>query len=562
MKKLRWQLIIIFLTGLVVGILLLNEQPGVQMLTSATPEPARGGVYTEALVGSMLRLNPVLDFNNTVDRDVNRLVYSGLIRFDSNGSPVRDLAESWGVTQDGTIYNFSLRPGVKWHDGQPLTADDVVFTIDLLRNGGGVVPKDLQDFWKEVEVTSLSETVLQFRLPEPFAPFLDYLSFGVLPKHKFEGQTIDQVINSPVNLQPVGSGPFRVEKLLVEDNRVTGVVLTVFKDYYEKKPYLDQIIFKYYPDANSALKAYREGAVQGIGHVTPDILQAALAEPTLSVYTARQPEMAMLLFNLKNTDVPFLEDVAVRKALMTGLNRQLLIDRALQGQAILANGPILPGTWAYYDGIVPPAFDTEAAQKALKEAGYVLAKDGDTIRKKNDVSLAFTIIFPDDDKHRALAEMIQKDWLALDIKVDIEAVPYDQLITNRLEQRNFQVALVELNLSRSPDPDPYPFWDQAQMSNGQNYTQWDNRVASEYLEQGRVAVEYAERVRLYRNFQIIFNKDLPAIPLFYSVYNYAVDQQVQGVQLGPVFDSSDRFMNVLEWHMGRKAPSVTPTPNK
>jgi peptide/nickel transport system substrate-binding protein len=179
MKKFRWQLIIIFLTGLVVGVLLLGEQPTTQ-LNSSAPEPVQGGIYTEALIGSLQRLNPVLDYNNTVDHDVDRLIFSGLLRFDGRGIPQGDLAESWGVSKDGTLYNFSLHKGMRWHDGQPVTSEDVLFTIELMRKGGEIVPADLQSMWKNVKVISLSDTTMQFQLPEPFAPFLDYLTFGVL----------------------------------------------------------------------------------------------------------------------------------------------------------------------------------------------------------------------------------------------------------------------------------------------------------------------------------------------------------------------------------------------
>ena len=142
MKKLRWQLIIILLTGVVVGALLLMEQPEVKTFL---PQPQQGGKYTEALIGSMQRLNPALDFYNAPDRDIDRLLYSSLLRFDARGIPQVDLAESWGMTQDGTIYTITLRKGIKWHDGQPLTVADVIFTIELMKEGGDLVPKDLQD---------------------------------------------------------------------------------------------------------------------------------------------------------------------------------------------------------------------------------------------------------------------------------------------------------------------------------------------------------------------------------------------------------------------------------
>lgn len=558
MKKLRWQLIIIFLTGIVVGILLLGEQPAAKVEPFSTPEPEAGGIYTEALIGSPQRLDPLFDTSNAVDRDVDRLVFSGLIRFDARGLPQPDLAETWGISQDGTLYNFKLRQKVTWHDGQPFTADDVLFTIDLMRSGGEFVPEDLQQFWKDVDVQGKGDS-LQFKLPEPFAPFLDYLSFGVLPKHLLGALPIDQIVNSPFNMQPVGTGPFRFDRLLIENGQVNGVVLAAFSGYYQKAPFLEQIVFRYYPDSESALKAYQDGQVQGINEITPDILQRALAEPNLGVYSGRKPELTMLLFNLKSQEVPFFEEAEVRRALMSGLNRQAMIDKVLNGQAILANGPIFPGTWAYFDGLKSTEFDPDKARTALIEAGYVLPEN-ETVRTKDKVALKFTLLYPDTEKHRAVAEWVQRNWKDLNVEVNLEAVPYDQLISDRLQERAFQAALVDFNYTRTPDPDPYPFWDSVQAANGQNYTQWNNKIASEYLEQARVTTDLNERARLYRNFQVIFADDLPALPLFYPVYNYGVDRQVQGVRMGPLMDSSDRFVSVAEWFLNARTAASAKTP--
>ncbi len=560
MKKLRWQLIIIFLTGLVVGVLLLGEQPG--SLLPAAQEPVRGGIYAEGLVGNLQRLNPVLDYYNSVDRDVDRLIYSSLFRFDARGVPQADLVESWGISKDGKIYNFTLRPNIRWHDDEPLTADDVAFTLDLIRSEGSIWPTDLRDFWNNVEYKQFSEDTFQFILPEPFAPFLDYLTFGIVPRHLLGDLSFDQIIDAPYNLQPVGSGPYKFDRLIVEDGQITGVVLSFFEDYYGDKPFLEQLVFRYYPDSAAALQAYSEGLVQGISSVSTDVLSQVLAQPDLSVYTGRMPELSMILFNLKDPEVSFLQDEVVRKSLLMGLNRQWMIDRVLQGQAILANGPILPGTWAYYDGLQSVEYDPEAAKAALKEAEYVVPAEGEPIRTKDNLALSFHLIYPNDELHQALADRIKQDWALLDVNVELEALPYDQLVYERLDGRNYQAALVDLNLSRSPDPDPYPFWDQAQATGGQNYTQWDDRIASEYLEQARVTTDLSERARLYRNFQVIFSEQLPALPLYYPVYSYAVDSQVQGVQMGPLFDSSDRFATITDWYLMAKLPQeagLTPT---
>lgn len=563
MRRFRWQLLIIFLTGLVVGILLLNEQPR-PTSPLATPEPVRGGVYTEALVGNFQRLNPLMTYYNQADRDISRLIFGGLVRFDGRGAPQPDLAETWGISLDGTLYNVSLRQNLTWHDGKPLTADDILFTIDLMRNGGKVVPADVQEFWKSVETVRLSDTMVQFKLPEAFAPFLDYLSFGILPKHLLEGKTADQLVDDAFNLKPVGSGPYRFDRLLVEGGAIQGVVLAAFEKYYASKAYIDELVFRYYPDASAAMQAYLNGEVQGVSQVTADTLNAALSTPNLAVYTARRPQLTMVLLNLANPDVDFLQDKNVRRALLTAIYRQSIIDQQLQGQAILADGPILQGTWAYYDKTPRVEYDPEAARTLLKKAGFSLAAEGDTILSKKDKALQFTLAYPDTPTHRLIAERLQADWLTVGVQADLEAVPYDQLVTERLADRSYQAALVDLNLASSPDPDPYPFWDQAMISGGQNYSQWDNRMASEYLEQARMKISLADRAKDYRNFQVVFAEELPALPLFNGVYTYAVDRTIQGVRIGPMFDPSDRFANVVEWNLPGKPrtalQATTPSP--
>jgi peptide/nickel transport system substrate-binding protein len=557
MKKYRWQLIIIFLTGFVVGILLLAEQPARTQVV-ATPRPSQGGIYTEALVGSMQRLNPILDFNNSADRDVDRLIFSSLLKFDSRGLPEADLAESWGISQDGTIYNVTLRENAVWHDGTPVTSDDVLFTIAMLKTGGGAIPADLVEFWKKVEVKGSGKTI-QFRLPEAFAPFLDYLTFGILPRHLLGENTPDSMANLPFNLQPVGSGPFQFERLIVSENQIRGIVLKSFKDYYGTKSLLSQVVFLYYPDSESALQAYRDQRVQGISEISLDALPAALEIPDLAVYTGRKPELSMVLFNLKNPETPFLQNIEVRKALAAAINRQWIVDRIMGSQAMLAEGPIFPGTWASYSELKPIVFDEQTAKIKLIQAGYVLASPTDTVRSRNDVQMKFTMLYPDDDLNKSIAEAIQRDWARVNVQVDLEPVSYSDLINQHLANRSYQAALVDLNFSRYPDPDPYPFWDQVQATGGQNYSQWDNRMASEYLEQARVTSDIGERTRLYRNFQIIFYEEQPAILLHYPVFSFGVSRQMRGISMGPLLDTSDRFGTILNWYLISK-PVVETSP--
>lgn len=550
MKRIRWQLVIILLTGLVVGALLLTQKQPASV--ARTPEPTTGGIYTEGLIGSFKRFNPIVDSYNQSDRDVDRLIFSSLIRFDSRGNPQPDLASAWGVSNDGTIYNFRLKDNLVWQDGKPITSDDVIFTYGLMHDTSTLISDDLRSLWKDVEIKKLDEKDVQFRLPEPFAPFLDYLTVGILPQHLLGSQTLDQIVASPFNMQPVGSGPYQLDHLIVDNNQVKGVVLGIFDKYYGKKPYIQQFVFRYYPDSAAALQAYDGNEIQGIGSVSQDIFNKVLNQTNLSLYTAQQPNLSLVLFNGNDKDTAFLQDAKVRRALMQGLNRQWILDHILKGQAVLADGPLFPGTWAYYSGVEKISFDPTLAAKALKDDGYSLPTDGNKIWEKASQPISFTLLYPDDDQHKAVAGAIQKNWTDMNIEVKLEAVSYDQLVSDRLGQRNYQAALVDLNLSRTPDPDPYPFWDQAQMTKGQNYTQWNNRTASEYLEQARITMNIGDRTKLYRNFQVLFMKDLPAIPLYYPVYTYAVDRQVQGIRMGSLFDPADRFANVTDWFLAAK----------
>lgn len=549
MKKYRWQLLVLFLTGLVVGILLIIERRG-GLGEETMPQPVQGGVYTEALVGNIQRLNPLLDSANNVDRDINRLLFSGIVKFDSRGIPQPDLAESVGVSKDGVLYNIKLKPDMVWHDGQPLTTEDVLFTINLIQNGGEFIAEDVKNLWAAVEVNLFDELNMQIILPEPYAPFMDYLTFGLVPQHLFEGMSIEEIAESPLNLEPVGSGPYRFNELLLTDSFVSGIRLVAFDGYAGEKPFLQEVIFRFYPDSNSAFQAYQQGLVQGIGEIPPSLIETALLDDSLNVFTGRLPQVSLVLLNLKETTVPFFQEADIRNALLLGINRNAIVANQFNGQAIVANGVIFPGTWAYNDTIQPVKFDPQLAAEMLKDAGYLVVGEDNPVRENDQgVKLSFVLSYPDDDLHQAIAQMIAEDWADLNIDVTLEAVTPDVFVAQKLETRAYQAALVDLNLSRTPDPDPYPFWDLGQAESGQNYSQWNNRLASDSIEQARVTTDLAERTRLYHNFQAIFAEELPALPLYFPVHNYGVSEQILGVTMGPLFDTSDRLLTITEWYL-------------
>lgn len=546
MKNIRWQLIIILVTGVVIGILLLSEQTGFNI---ARPSVSRGGTYTEAIIGNLQRLNPILDYYNSADRDVDSLIFNSLIHYDENGLPQPELASDWGISYDGLSYNFDLDPDAVWHDGTPITSADVIFTINLMRSDESVLPDDIKTFWNTIEVIPLGDNAVQFRLPEAFAPFMDYLSFGILPQHLLGELSYQEIINSSFNLEPVGSGPYRFERLITESGTIKGVVLSANPSYFGGEPLISQFVFMYYDDASSAYAAYQEGSVQGISEVPNDILDNVLNDPNISLYSVTKPEESMVLLNLNNNKVKFLQDENVRKALLYAIDRRRMIDSALDGQGIVANIPLIPANWAFYEGIQNFDYDPQQAAALLDGAGYTLDSTESNIREDNGTVLKFEMAHPDDTTHAAVAQAIQTDWAKIGVQVTLIPVQYDVLVLDYLEPLTYQAALIDLNFERSPDPDPYPFWDQAQQSGGQNYSQWENKVISEYLEEARISTDLDERAKLYRNFQVVFQDELPALPLYYPVYNFAVDNSINGIRIGSFYDTSDRFYSILNWYL-------------
>jgi peptide/nickel transport system substrate-binding protein len=565
MKHLRWQALIAVL-GVVLAIGLLAGQ-GRERTVSVDTVPTEGGQYTEALIGAPRALNPLLAFANPVDRDLTRLIFSGLTAFDSFGRPIPDLA-NWYLSPDQLTYTFILKPGLTWHDGQPLTADDVAFTVALMQDPAYPGPTDRKAFWQAVTATVEGPQTIAFTLPEPFAPFLDYTNFGILPRHLLRDVSAAALTQAQFNLTPVGSGPFMFDRWLAEGGAVTGLRLNRFDGFYGQSPLLTRLEFRFYPDADAAMAAYRAGAVLGLSRLAADQLEDAAQLARLKLYTALEPKYTLIFLNLRSEETPFFQEKKVRQALLLGLNRNRMVADILRGQAVVANSPVLPGSWAYNLALPTAEYDPAQAASLLESAGWVLPPDAlpgndAYVRQKQGVALKFTLLTPDTPTHAALAAAAQATWAQLGVQMEIAPVAAAALRGEHLEPRAFQAALADFSLAGTPDPDPYPFWHETQAESGQNYSGLTDRIASQYLEQARITTDLAARSRLYQNFQSRFADQVPALLLYYPVYHYAIDEQVNGVLLGPLTEAADRFASLPRWYTETRQVVVeqtTPAP--
>lgn len=547
MKQFRWQLLIVFITALIVGLILTFNQSKPVVPSTQEPSPISGGSYTEALVGQFSRLNPLLDHYNQPDRDVDRLLFSRLIRHDRSGRPIAELAQNWTVSDDATHFTFYLNQNAVWHDGVPVTSHDVAFTISLLQSGSPYIAPHLRELWPKVQVLVHGDDAIEFVLQDSFAAFFDYLSFQILPSHLLQIQSVEELIDHPFTLSPIGSGPYRFSKLIVDNAVIKGIELEVNEFYFETRAFIDKITFKYYHDRESALQAYLAGEVDGLSSISTNEMNRVLAQPGLNLYSSREAQLNMIFLNSNSPDAGYLRNADFRKALMAAVNRQGMIDEVLMGQGVLAVGPFLPDSWAFYDGQTEYRYDPDLARQLIAAQGMVLSDSG-SLYTKDGQAVRLHLLVPENPQYQALAAVVERNWRSVGIDVVLEIHPFEQVLA-KLDARQYQAALIDIDFSATPDPDPYPFWSEATVSSGQNYSGWVNSTASEYIEQARVISDYDLRIKLYRNFQVLFAEDLPSLPLFFSVYNYAVKDSIQNVSMGPIYDPSDRFNTIGEWYI-------------
>ena len=549
-RYIRWQILLI-LSGVVLLVLLLTY---LAVNYTTVLRPGHGGTYVEGIAGQPYTLNPLLSGFSRPDHDVCSLIFSGLTRLGEDGKVEPDLASEWEIGADGLSYTFYIRSNAYWHDGTPVTADDVILTIKLLQDPAFPGPPELgASVWRMVNMEKIDRLTVQFKLEEPYAPFLDYTTVGILPAHKIAGIAADELAGSSFNMAPVGSGPFQVEQIQSEDDQVTSIVLKHFPRYYRARSYLDRIQFRFYHDYAEVLNAYEAGEVEGVAQVRIDDLSQARALSSLNLFSAPIAEHGIVFLNLDSSELPFFQEQKIRQALMLGLDRQRLINEALEGQGMVADSPILPGTWAYSGETPSYSRDLEQAEALLDDAGWVEAAGTDT-RHKGGKPFTFTLLTSNDPRREVVAEMLAEQWSELGVDVTVESVSAGEL-RRALEERTFQAVLAHLKLPG--DPDPYPFWHEKQTEDGQNYAGFVHRRISEVIEQARVTPNENRRRVLYHEFQQLFAEQLPGLPLYVPIYTYGVDDRVNDVQIGPLMHPSDRFRTILNWWIVHRRVFVT-----
>lgn len=548
-QHLRWQVVLAL-----AGILLLVSLLGISTASVATVRvPDQGGVFREGVAGNPRDMNPLL-CGSDVDKDLCSLLYRGLTRVDKNGRVVPDLAESWSVTNDGTDYTFRIKPEQYWHDGQPVTVEDVLFTIGVLQSPEVFGLPDLTALWRSVRMERLDEMTVRFVLSEPFTPFLDYTSIGLLPQHIFSGSSPSSLTTAELpSAIPVGTGPLRYV--------TSGANFIRFEPnpfYSESTPYLSALEFRFYPDSPSLFAAFQADEIDGVRRILPSDVDEASNLDEMQLFSSTESLYLNVVLNLNSPDLPFFQEKTVRQALLYGLDRQALIDDVAAGQGRVAHSPLMPENWAYNNNVVQYSYDPERAARLLDEAGWI-DSNGDGVRDKNGRPLQFLLYGPNGGTQEQILNKVAEDWMAIGVRAAPTPVTLTGLMADFVVPRQFEAALLIWDLSG--DPDPYPLWHSLQAEGGgQNFGGWRNERVDEVLREARAINDQEARRQLYAEFQTIFADEVPAILLYYPIYTYGVSDRVHNVQLGSINDPSDRFRTFADWYIVTKRVPINQVP--
>ncbi len=513
--------------------------------------PSAGGTIVEGIIGTPRFVNPVLALTRA-DQDMVELVFSGLLKLDESGQLVPDVAQVVTRSDDGRTYDVVLRRGVRFHNGTELTARDVAFTISLIQDPDLKSP--LRGSWDGVSVEVVDDYTLTINLREPYIPFIENLTVGILPRDLWSELPIEQVPFSQNNTEPVGSGPYRVTNVLrTPSGLISAYELTAFENAARTEPNITTLVFNFYQNEELLLEALRGRQISG----TPSLSMEALKNLDTSSYRIIEeplPRTFGIYFN-QNRSIP-MRDLAARTALSVAIDREALIDKVLSGYGIPTISPVPPGFLdvelqaTTSDATTSSETNLEQARDILRTGGWTEVEGGgwqktiagDTVKLAIKLSTANTGIF--DTTGNAIAEV----WRSLGVEVTVAPFEQTDLVQNIIRPRDFEAVLYGADIGRSIDL--YPFWHSSQKSDpGLNIAQYTNIDADELLEDIRNTNDDAVRLDAIRSFERLMKSEFPAIFLYTPTFGYVVDADVNVTPFTRISKPSERFANVHTWHV-------------
>lgn len=508
--------------------------------------PTEGGTLKEVIVGQPQSLNPLFSTLNEADRDVSELIFAGLLKYNSNGKIVKDLAKDYTRSKNGLSYEFVLKDNIFWSDGHEITTQDVLFTIQSIQDPE--VQSPLRIIWQDIKVEQKDNKTIKFTLPNAYPTFFENFTVKIIPYHVFqEVFPQDFILHPPENL--TGSGQFEV-KVIEEDEEknIKKIILRRNPNFHGKKTFLEEVEISFVTKVED-FDDFKNQANSFSG-LSPE--QTSDFQKRFHIYQLAVPRY-FALFLRQNNDI--LSSQRVRKALAFATPKDNIIDKVLNSNGRIVNGPFLPehnigGNLKKYK------FDIKTTERLLDKDGWQ-DKNKDGIREKilkgnkKATPLKLTLLTAEQEELTRVAEIIKESWIKIGVEIDIKIMDPTKLIQENIKERKYTMLLFGQGLSFIPDP--YPFWSSLQKEYpGLNLSLYQNGDVDELLKEARVELDPSKRKSLFRKIQYQITDDVPAVFLYSPYYLYAVDKNIKGPEMNFVIDPSKRFVDIEYWYINEE----------
>jgi len=548
-KKERF-VFLFFIFTLVLSTIVLLESVNESFMVNV---PIQGGTLTEGIVGSPRFVNPILAYSST-DNDLVSIIYSGLMRKSGDGTLIPDLAKKYEISKDKLTYTFTLKDKIFFQDGKPVTASDVLFTINKAKDLIVKSPKKIN--WDGVSVEKLDEKTIVFTLKQPYAYFLENTTLGILPEHLWEDGKNTPIEINELNINPVGSGPYQLKKVGKESSGlVNSYTLSSFNKFILEKPFITTIVFNFYPNEDSLVVALMNGDIEQAGSITPENAKN-LEEKNYRILSSVLPRVFGLFFNQSQNQI--FTDKNVVQAMNLAIDKDKIVKEVLSGYGVVIDSPIPPNMVAYQKLGKEDSSSTEEnkikAQAILAKDGWKIGIDGTlekttTIKKKKTTQkLEFTISTGNSPELAKSAELIKADLASLGMKVDVKTFEIGNLNQTVIRPRKYDVLLFGQIINH--ESDLFAFWHSTQRNDpGLNVAMYTNAKVDKILEDASTIKDETSRIKKYAEFENEIEKDMPAIFLYSPNFIYVVAKDLKGISIDHIISPSDRFLNLYSWYL-------------
>jgi peptide/nickel transport system substrate-binding protein len=505
--------------------------------------PTNGGTYREGVIGEFTNANPIYA-SGLVDASVSRLVFAGLLKYNGSNKLVGDLAQKWERNSLGDVFTVTLKPGLTWHDGEPLTAHDAVFTYNVIKNPDANSP--LRTAWQNIKVTAVDDQTIRFELPNPLASFEELLVTGLIPKHVLGSVSMADMRSASFNTTaPVGAGPFAWEAIEVigsdVETRQERIALDAFEDYNGGAPRINSFVMVALRNEQQLIESFEKQEINAMAGL--NTVPAVLAnDPAVRKNNMLLTAQVMSFFRNSHE---ILKDVEVRKALVRGADTISII-RDLSFPTIAVRSPLLSGQLGYDSDIRQLGYNPQDAKVRLSKNGWKPGPGG--IRVKDGKPLSFSLHTQDTPEYIQVAEMLQKQWRAIGADVNL-VFEDDSALQNTMAYHAYDALLYGISIG--PDPDVFVYWHSSQaderLASRLNFSEYDSAVADTALADARTRLNPQLRAAKLQPFLEAWRDDAPALGLYQPRFLYITRGEVRGLTTNAINNDAQRFADVEKW---------------